>query len=222
MPQRDGERMKILYEGGSAEITEKKSRFIATVRPVHSEEEAAVFLAEMRKKYWDARHNCSAFVVGDRMQLQRCSDDGEPQGTAGKPMLEVLTGAGLHYAAAVVTRYFGGTLLGTGGLVRSYTQAVKAALENAEIVTVTRGVLLRYKVTYQQAGKLQYVYAKENLPTPEMEYGQDVVMSVLMPAGEAERIKKATVQATDGKAELLLARELEYRIVDGVVERESF
>ena len=106
---------KILQEGGSGEIVEKKSRFIATLAPVSSEEEAAAFVESTRKKYWDARHNCSAFVVGERAQLTRCSDDGEPAGTAGKPMLEVLLGAQLRNAAVVVTRYFGGTLLGTGG-----------------------------------------------------------------------------------------------------------
>ena len=118
---------KILLKGGEGEIVEKKSRFIATLFPVHSEEEAAAFIESMKKKYWDARHNCSAFVLGERAQVTRCSDDGEPSGTAGKPMLEVLLGAEVRNAAVVVTRYFGGTLLGTGGLVRAYTQAVQAS-----------------------------------------------------------------------------------------------
>lgn len=104
---------KVVYQGGSGEIEEKKSRFIATVRPVESEEEAAAFIAEMKKKYWDARHNCSAFVIGRNQELTRCSDDGEPSGTAGRPMLDVLLREGIHNAAVVVTRYFGGTLLGT-------------------------------------------------------------------------------------------------------------
>ena len=103
---------KILYKGGEGELIEKKSRFIATTRPVESEEEALAFIAEMKKKYWDATHNCSAFVIGDRQQIQRCSDDGEPQGTAGRPMLDVLLGEDIHNMAVVVTRYFGGTLLG--------------------------------------------------------------------------------------------------------------
>ena len=115
---------KILRKGGSGEITEKKSRFIATLAPAESEEEAAAFVESVKKKYWDARHNCSAFVIGERAQITRCSDDGEPAGTAGKPMLEVLLGTQVRNAAAVVTRYFGGTLLGTGGLVRAYTQAL--------------------------------------------------------------------------------------------------
>ena len=119
---------KILLEGGEGEIVEKKSRFIATLRPVNSEEEAVSFIEEMKKKYWDARHNCSAFVIGPKAELTRCSDDGEPSGTAGRPMLEVLLGEEVRNVAVVVTRYFGGTLLGTGGLVRAYTQAVKEGL----------------------------------------------------------------------------------------------
>ena len=116
---------KIVYCGGEGEIVEKKSRFIATVKPVDSEEEASAFIAEMKKKYWDARHNCSAFVIGEHNEIQRSSDDGEPAGTAGHPMLDVLLGEGIHNTAVVVTRYFGGTLLGTGGLVRAYSKSVQ-------------------------------------------------------------------------------------------------
>ena len=113
------EQYKTVYEGGTGEIVEKKSRFIANVRPVETEEEALAFIEEMKKKYWDARHNCSAYILGERQEQMRCSDDGEPSQTAGKPMMDVLDGAGLTNTAVVVTRYFGGTLLGTGGLVRA-------------------------------------------------------------------------------------------------------
>lgn len=122
------------YQGGEGEIVEKKSRFIATVQPVESEEEALAFVASMKKKYWNATHNCSAFVVGEHMELQRCSDDGEPQGTAGRPMLDVLLGEEIHNVAVVVTRYFGGTLLGTGGLVRAYSKAVQEGLKTASLL----------------------------------------------------------------------------------------
>ena len=105
------EEYKTVYEGGMGEIIEKKSRFIATVRPVQTEEEALGFIEEMRKKYWDATHNCFAYVIGERREIMRCSDDGEPGGTAGKPMLDVLLGEELYNTAVVVTRYFGGTLL---------------------------------------------------------------------------------------------------------------
>lgn len=128
------ESYKIVYEGADGELVEKKSRFIAQIRPVASEEEAFAFIEEVHKKYWDARHHCYAYIIGERAQTARCSDDGEPSQTAGKPMMDVLAGEGLHDVCAVVTRYFGGTLLGTGGLVRAYSGAVKEALLNCSVV----------------------------------------------------------------------------------------
>ena len=122
---------RVLLSGGEGEIVEKKSRFISTIRKCETEEEAVAFIEEMKKKYWDARHNCSAFIIGSRGELTRCSDDGEPSGTAGRPMLEVLTGSGIRNIAVVVTRYFGGTLLGTGGLVRAYSKAVQTFFVSA-------------------------------------------------------------------------------------------
>ena len=123
------ERYKIVYQGGEGEIVEKKSRFIAEIRPVESEEEATAFIAEVKKKYWDARHHCSAFTIGENNEVARCSDDGEPAQTAGRPMLDVLLGRELHNVCAVVTRYFGGTLLGTGGLVRHTAVRSRKALK---------------------------------------------------------------------------------------------
>ena len=111
------ETYKFSHTPGVGEIIEKKSRFIATVAPVKTEEDALKFIEGCRKQYWDASHNCTAFTIGSRHQLTRCSDDGEPAGTAGRPMLDVLLGEDIHDTAVVVTRYFGGTLLGTGGLV---------------------------------------------------------------------------------------------------------
>ena len=121
---------RVLLAGGQGEIVEKKSRFIATVRSAATEQEAASFIEEMKKKYWDARHNCSAFVIGSRGEMTRCSDDGEPGGTAGRPMLEVLLAEEIRNVAVVVTRYFGGTLLGTGGLVMAYWFFFKYCLRN--------------------------------------------------------------------------------------------
>ena len=125
---------KSLYQGGNGEIVEKKSRFIATIRPISTEQEAIDFIDEMKKKYWDANHNCSAYVLGSKNEIERCSDDGEPSKTAGRPMLDVLVNEGIHNVAAVVTRYFGGTLLGTGGLVRAYQAAVKEGLANCIVI----------------------------------------------------------------------------------------
>ena len=120
------EKYKTVYEGGEGEIVEKKSRFIATVRPVQTEEEALAFIEEMKKKYWDARHNCYVYSVGKNREYTRCSDDGEPSGTAGRPMLDVILGEDIYNVAAVVTRYFGGILLGTGssGHSRKRIQAI--------------------------------------------------------------------------------------------------
>ena len=116
---------KTVYKGGIGDIEEKKSRFIASVEPVNSEEEAVSFFNKKKKEYWDARHNCTAFTIGEKHENTRCNDDGEPSGTAGRPMLDVLLREDVHNVAVVVTRYFGGTLLGTGGLVRAYQKSVQ-------------------------------------------------------------------------------------------------
>ena len=137
--------MKTVYCGGEGEIVEKKSRFIATVRPVNSEEEAIAFINEMKKKYWDARHNCSAFVIGEHQEITRCSDDGEPAQTAGRPMLDVLLKEEIHNAAVVVTRYFGGTLLGTGGLVRAYQKATQEGLLASVVIDKKPGRVLKVR-----------------------------------------------------------------------------
>ncbi len=190
---------RILKEGGSGEYEEKKSRFIATLRPVKSEEEAAAFIAETKKKYWNARHNCSAYIVGKRGEITRCSDDGEPSGTAGRPMLEVLTGSGVTNAAVVVTRYFGGTLLGTGGLVRAYTQAVKAGLENSVIGTVTEGVELEVIADYNDADKVKYLLSQKNIDPVKTEYSADVTMQLEVRADMADTIEKEIIEATAGR-----------------------
>lgn len=190
---------RVLLRECSGEIEEKKSRFICAVRPVHSEKEAADFIEETKKKYWDARHTCSAFVLGSRQEVTRCSDDGEPGGTAGRPMLEVLLGEGLCDVAAVVTRYFGGTLLGTGGLVRAYSGAVKEALKSAETGMMRYGLKLRIGTDYNGVGKLQYLFGKRGIRS-EAEYGEEVSFTLTVPAGEAEAVKKEVTEATNGKA----------------------
>ena len=139
---------RTVHKGGSAEIVEKKSRFIGEVFPVEHEEEAMQLLEQVKKKYWDARHHCWAYVIsGDRVQ-ERLSDDGEPSGTAGKPILEVIRGQQVGNLLVVVTRYFGGTLLGTGGLVRAYTEAAKQALAESVIITRITGYRLKIETDY--------------------------------------------------------------------------
>lgn len=141
---------------GTAEIVEKKSRFIANVKPVVSEEEAIEFVDEIKKRYYDARHNCYAYQIGDRNQIQRYSDDGEPGGTAGMPILDVLRGRNIKNSIVVVTRYFGGTLLGTGGLVRAYSSAAKAGLINTGLIERIPHMRLKFTVDYTLSGKVQY------------------------------------------------------------------
>ena len=166
--------MHVIYKGGEGEITEKKSRFIATVRPVQSEEEATAFISEMKKKYWDAKHNCSAFVIGERQELTRCSDDGEPAQTAGRPMLDVLLREGITDVAVVVTRYFGGVLLGTGGLVRAYQAATQAGLAVSQIIEKKQGSRLIIHTDYTGLGKLQYLFGQQSTAILNTTYEADV------------------------------------------------
>ena len=204
----------VVYKGGEGEIIEKKSRFIATVRPVESEAEAVAFINEMKKKYWDARHNCSAFVLGENQELTRCSDDGEPAQTAGRPMLDVLLKEGITNVAVVVTRYFGGVLLGTGGLVRAYQKAVQEGLAASLIIEKRKGFLLYIRTDYNGLGKLQYLFAQKEIAVMENEYGADVRMTVLVPLERKEEIEKAVIEHTNGAAVLEWGNETIYAIIE--------
>ncbi len=202
--------LKYVYKGGQGEIEVKKSRFIATVCPVNDEAQAQAFINEIKKKYWDARHNCSAFVIGEKGELSRCSDDGEPSGTAGRPMLETLKGSGVRNAAVVVTRYFGGVLLGTGGLVRAYTDAVKAGLDNSVIIEATDGVLAYVKTDYNDLAKLQYIFSMPPVTIKEVTYEAKVEFFLLIPNDELAAIEKKVTEATGGRVSLSVKSRLRY------------
>ena len=206
-----------VYKGGQGEITEKKSMFIATVRPVESEDEAVSFINETKKKYWDARHNCSAFVIGKRQELTRCSDDGEPAGTAGRPMLDVLLKENIHNAAVVVTRYFGGVLLGTGGLVRAYQQATKAGLSASEIIEKKDGAVLFIRTDYTGIGRLQYLFAQEKITVMDTAYEADVLVKAVIPENDKKRIEKTIIEQTNGTAKLEWGDEVTFAEYDGEV-----
>lgn len=206
-----------VYKGGQGEITEKKSSFIATVRPVESEDEAVSFINETKKKYWDARHNCSAFVIGKRQELTRCSDDGEPAGTAGRPMLDVLLKENIHNAAVVVTRYFGGVLLGTGGLVRAYQQATKAGLSASEIIEKKDGAVLFIRTDYTGIGRLQYLFAQEKITVMDTAYEADVLVKAVIPENDKKRIEKTIIEQTNGTAKLEWGDEVTFAEYDGEV-----
>lgn len=206
--------MKTVFEGSEGEIVEKKSRFIATVRPVSSEEEAATFIAEMKKKYWDAKHNCSAFVIGDNQELTRCSDDGEPAQTAGRPMLDVLLREGIHNTAVVVTRYFGGVLLGTGGLVRAYQKAVQEGLANSTVIDKQSGRKLVIGTDYTGLGKLQYLIAQKGLATIDTIYTDKVELILMVPAELTAETEKDVIEATNGNADISWGEEVLYAMIE--------
>lgn len=206
---------KTVYCGGEAEIIEKKSRFIATVCPVKSEEEAIAFIESMRKKYWNATHNCFAYVLGEQFQIQRCSDDGEPSGTAGKPMLDVLLGEEIHDVVVVVTRYFGGTLLGTGGLVRAYSGATKEGLLESKVITKMHGQKLSVQTDYTGLGKIQYILGQRGLTILNSIYTDKVELEVLLPEEEIPRVLSEITEGTNGQAVLNLSEECYFAMIDG-------
>lgn len=193
---------KVVYKAGTGEIIEKKSRFIANVAPASSEEEAVAFIDSIRKKYYDARHNCPAFIIGRNRELTRCSDDGEPSGTAGKPILEVLLSEGVTNVVVVVTRYFGGTLLGTGGLVRAYTQAAKEGLADAGIATMRYGKELTIGIDYTDVGKVQYILANREIEIDASRYTQSVEFDVKIPAETVDSLTKEITEATAARARI--------------------
>lgn len=204
--------IKILYEGGVGELEEKKSRFIATTLPISSQEEALEFIEKTKKQYWDARHNCFAYVLGDHHEIQRFSDDGEPGGTAGKPMLDVLLGENIHNMAVVVTRYFGGTLLGTGGLVRAYSGAVKEGLSNSVILEKQQGRQLLLQTNYSDLGKIQYLLLGNSIPILSEDYGADVCFEVLVPIDMEKNITELLIDGTNGRIEITQSEILDFAV----------
>ncbi|MCI8875132.1 MAG: YigZ family protein [Lachnospiraceae bacterium] len=209
--------MKIIYTGGEGEIVEKKSRFIATLRPVQTEAEAIAFIGEMKKKYWDARHNCSAFVIGKNQEISRCSDDGEPSQTAGRPMLDVLLKEEIHNAAVVVTRYFGGVLLGTGGLVRAYQKAVQAGLNGSVILDIQPGQKLAVHTDYNGLGKIQYLLGKAKISIIEVEYTDQVIIHAMIPLELKEQIRKKITEGTNGTAMFEWQESVNFAVLEGEV-----
>ena len=209
------EAFKILYRGGSGEITEKKSRFIADLKPVSCEEEALAFIEEIRKKYWDARHHCYVYRIGERSQTVRFSDDGEPAQTAGKPMLDVLAGQDIHDVCAVVTRYFGGTLLGTGGLVRAYSQAVQEGLKHCLVVEKRPGVRLTVDTDYNGVGKIQYIAAQTGLTALDSAYTDRAAFTYMVPSEQLEAFEKQITAATAGRALLRREDKVYYGLAEG-------
>lgn len=206
--------MKIILENNEAEIVEKKSRFIANIAMVSSEEEALEFIDKIKKKYYDARHNCYAYIIGEEGNKKKCSDDGEPQRSAGMPMMEVLENQGYFDIVAVVTRYFGGTLLGVGGLIRAYQGAVIEALANTKIGEIRDGFRVQYKFGYDFYGKIKYIADSENIVIEDTVFDEMVTISLIFEKETCERLQKKLVEETNANIEQLLIEKIKYITVD--------
>lgn len=211
--------MKTVYIGGEGEIVEKKSRFIATVRPVASEEEAVAFIAEMKKKYWDARHNCSAFVIGDRQELSRCSDDGEPAQTAGPDRCLMCCCErrfttwrswlhGISAACCSAPAVWCGRI----------REPCRRGLLSSTIIDKKEGIQLTVGTDYTGLGKLQYLIAQQNLTLIDTVYTEKVELQLMVPAEQQQEVEKEIVEATNGSARISWGEKVLYALVDKKIE----
>ena len=187
---------KIPTGAGESEYVEKRSRFLGHVRPVETEDEARAFVAEMKKKYYDARHNCWCYLLKDGPE--RYSDDGEPQGTAGIPMLEVFRREGVTNLVCVVTRYFGGVLLGTGGLFRAYTKSARDALEAAGRSAVRRWICMELPCSYAALERCKQEIAAFDGAVEDLDYGAGVTIRALLPEEKSEAFRERIFDVSGG------------------------
>ncbi|MBD0379808.1 YigZ family protein [Paenibacillus sedimenti] len=202
---------KTIQSYGSSEIIIKKSRFIGHAKPVESEEEAIRFIEAIKKEHKLATHNCSAYVIGERDQIQKQSDDGEPSGTAGKPILEVIKHQGLKNVAVVVTRYFGGILLGAGGLVRAYTDGAVAGIEAAQPIYKVNHRQVQIEVDYTWYGKLENELRNQGMLLGEIQFTDKVIVTCYPLAEEADSFVSWATDVTQGQG-VIHVGENEYMI----------
>lgn len=196
-----------IREYGEDEFIEKKSQFIGYAKRCETEEEAKAFVLEIKNKHKQATHNCWAYTVGKNMGIQRYSDDGEPQGTAGIPILEVMKKSNVTDCAIVVTRYYGGILLGTGGLTRAYTKGASIALKAGGVVEKVNGAKVSFHMEYDMLGKIQYICAQNLWHIEDTEYSDKVVVHVLAEESKIEEIKKEITESSSGKIEISKSEE---------------
>lgn len=192
----------------SDEIVEKKSRFIAYIKKVETEQEAVEFINSIKKKHYDATHNCSAFVIGKNKELMRSNDDGEPSSTAGKPMLDVLLGSGIVNIAAVVTRYFGKIKLGQGGLCRAYTDATKAGLAKCQVATMSLGKRVTIKTDYNIIGKILRELEQRGLGQERSEYTDVIILTIIIPVNEVDELRDKIIELSAGKSQVEVVDEV--------------
>jgi len=206
---------KTVAKEATAEIEEKKSRFIASVKPVDNEEEAAEFINKIKGKYWDATHNVYAYYICNDGVRQKYSDDGEPSGTAGMPVLEAIKKLDVRDVVVVVTRYFGGTLLGAAGLVRAYGKSAITGLEAAGIIKKQLCEKVQLTIEYELLGKMRNMIEAAGYAIAGMEYGQDVGMSVYVPLQEYDRFVSKVNEAANARV-LIAKGGMKYVVLGGV------
>ena len=192
----------------------KKSEFICTLIPLNDEEKINETIDYYKEKYKDATHNCVAYLVGTK---ERANDDGEPSGTAGLPMLNVLKKQELSNIIAIVTRYFGGTLLGTGGLIRAYTKSTQEGIKESMVIEKCLGVMLSLTCDYTTSGKIQYLTATEHIPVLDTVYTDNVTFEMIVPVEEVGSVEKKFMEASMGKAVLKKGEETYYAEIDGKI-----
>lgn len=195
---------------GIGDFVEKKSKFIGYAKHVSSEAEAAAFISEIKSKHWDAKHNVYAYILGENSEIQRSTDDGEPAGTAGRPVLEIIRGEGLTDVVIVVTRYFGGILLGTGGLVRAYSKAAKLAIENSIKVRPIRMKTVAISADYDLVGKIQNFLIEKEIDIDHIEYQNSAMLYCLVPLDDVDKFL------------IMLEQQFQTRIPCTVLEEEQW
>ncbi len=208
---------KSIHKYGRDEIIINKSRFIGTAAPVESEEQAVEFIEKIKKEFKDASHNCYAYVIGENKGIQRYSDDGEPSGTAGMPILNVINQENIVNAAVVVTRYFGGVLLGAGGLVRAYTKGCKIGLESGIIVEKNLYYDVSFDLDYTLLGKMDNELLLNSFIVKDKMYSDRVDFKLIVKEDETEKLRALVNEITSGKSVISIGQAAYYSIKDGKI-----
>jgi|MGYP000990781572 uncharacterized YigZ family protein len=208
---------KSIHKEGRDEMIINKSKFIGSVCPVETEEEALEFIDRIKKEFKDATHNVYAYIIGKNSNIQRYSDDGEPSGTAGMPVLNVIKQENLKNVAIVVTRYFGGVLLGAGGLVRAYAKGAKIGIESGIIVDKNLFYDVSFKIDYTLLGKMGNELLKNNFIVVDKIYEEQVLFKLISENENLEKINALVSEITNGKAEITIGQAAYFSIKDGKI-----
>ena len=206
---------RVIFKNGKWEANNRTEMLVVLAE---NEEDALYYINETKKKYWDARHHCYAYIIGNNNEIKRFSDDGEPSGTAGKPILDVLDKSGIANCLIIVTRYFGGTLLGTGGLIRAYSEAAKSGIEASGIMEVKKGIQAQIDADYNSFGKIQYMCMERNIIITDTEYGENVHINMIIEESEYAHFQKAVADAFAGRLEIVKNDNVIFGIYDGMVQ----